>query len=354
MNNSWRRKCRLIWQSDLVRNPLLLISHRNILGANSRNKLILRFLSLLLLILVFCNTCNYFLYDLETPQSNQPSHLQPARDLEYPVPHQVLNYNSNFTSLLSLNWESSSISEPMSTAVDAPLSQVINSEFLENEIRLRKDRPYAGAQSYIDYTNVRLGLKPLANVRPLRPDYGIVVNDVTAFKYPIDFGKCKEGQINANRTLFIAILSAPINTEKRVTLRKTWLSHTRDSHYTRGLLDVVGYGFVVGQTRDESVQSKIDEESKNHGDILQVEMDDSYYNLTRKSVAILNWVNRNCPRADFVLKVDDDVYVNVRNLANVLDELSPKERSVYGKHVDPGIISRAPCNKVIKLIRLIT
>jgi len=203
-------------------------------------------------------------------------------------------------------------------------------------------KPYAGARTYINYTISRLSLKPLPNVRPLRLDFGTVINDVTAFKYPIDIPKCKDER-NANRTLFIAILSAPNNLKKRDVLRKTWLSRLKGPHYHRGLLDVIGWGFVLGQTTNESVQLKIEEESKNDSDILQVEMNDSYYNLTQKSVAILNWVNSNCPYADFVLKVDDDVYVNVHNLANVLDELSPKERNIYGKHVNPGIIDRAPC-----------
>ena len=293
MKNNWQRKCSSIWQSDFLHKR-----QRNILGANSLKQLILRLLSLLLILLLICNSFNNLLFDLEIPKNNQPSHLPSAHDLQHPVPHQVLNYNSNFTiSSLSLNWKSSSNSEPTSTVGNAPLTEVINSEFLQNEIRLRKDRPYAGARSYIDYTNARLGLKALANVRPLRPDNGVVVNDVTAFKYSIDIPKCKDER-KANRTLFLAILSAPDNFETRKILRKTWLRHIRDLHSTSGLLDVVSYGFVVGQTRrsvDRSIQSKIDEESKNHGDILQVEMDDSYYNLTWKSVAILNWINRNCP-----------------------------------------------------------
>jgi len=204
---------------------------------------------------------------------------------------------------------------------------------------------YAGAQTYVDYTIIRLGLKHLANVKPLRPaeyDGVMVVNDVTAFNYPINIPKCEDEDesTTTNRTLFIAIFSAPNNFEKRQIIRETWLRHVTDLHYTRGLLDVVGYSFVVGQTTDQSVQSKIEKESKNNADILQVEMNDSYHNLTRKVVAILNWVNSNCPRADFVLKVDDDVYVNVRNLATVLAHLSPTEISVYGKQIGNNIVYR--------------
>ena len=205
---------------------------------------------------------------------------------------------------------------------------------------------YAGAQTYVDYTIIRLGLKHLANVRPLRPaEYDgihMIVNDVTAFKYSINIPKCEDEDesTTANRTLFIAILSAPNNFEKRQVIRETWLRHVTDLHYTRGLLDVIGYGFVVGQTTDQLVQSKIEKESKNHSDILQVEMNDSYRNLTRKVVAILNWVNSNCAQAHFVMKIDDDGYINVHNFATVLAHLSPTEISVYGKQIGNNIVYR--------------
>ena len=59
-------------------------------------------------------------------------------------------------------------------------------------------------------------------------------------------------------------------------------------------------------------------------------MVDNYRNLTRKSVALLNWVHSNCPGVDFFLKIDDDCYSNVHNLADILTILSPNKISVYG------------------------
>lgn len=203
-----------------------------------------------------------------------------------------------------------------------------------------KDQPWAGSKNYTDYTVAHLGLKAIDNVKPLRPDYGMVVNDVIAFKYPINIPKCRKDSV-ANRTLFIAILSAPDYFEYRNVTRTTWLSLLKDPHYHRSLFDVIGYGFVVGRTSHSIVQKMIEEESKNYGDILQVEMDDSYRNLTRKSVSILNWVNSNCPHADFVMKVDDDVYVNVHNFASVLAELPPKNRSLYGRYALPEFLTRS-------------
>ena len=206
----------------------------------------------------------------------------------------------------------------------------INSRFFNYASRFIINQPYPGAKTYNDYTILRLDLKPLENAKSLRPDFGPVINDVTAIKYLIDVPKCRH-ETTANRTLFIGILSAPIYFDKRKQLRETWLSILKDSLYHQGLLDVIGYFFILGQTANATVQSEIEKESRDHGDVLQVDIIDSYNNLTRKSVSLLNWVNSKCSHVDFVLKVDDDTYTNVYNLANILNNLSPNEMSVYGE-----------------------
>ena len=62
-------------------------------------------------------------------------------------------------------------------------------------------------------------------------------------------------------------------------------------------------------------------------------MTDGYYNITLKVAGLLNWLRTNCNSADFVLKVDDDVYVNSRNLATTLTSLSPTIPALYGSQM---------------------
>ena len=214
-------------------------------------------------------------------------------------------------------------------------------------------QPYSGAKTYIAYTLFRLGLHQINNIKPLQNEYGDVINDVTAFKYLIDIQKCKK-KSTSYRTMFISILSAPNYFQKRQTIRETWLRHFKDSVYHMNLIDVIGYGFVLGKFSNDSVQIDIQKESRTHGDILQVEMDDNYYNLTRKSVAILNWVNIKCSHADFILKIDDDTFINVRKMAETLVQLSPKKPSIYGKKVgDHENMSRTSCKYIVALIQLL-
>ena len=59
-------------------------------------------------------------------------------------------------------------------------------------------------------------------------------------------------------------------------------------------------------------------------------MADSYRNLSTKVAALLNWVWQYCDDADFILKVDDDIYVNVQNLATFIQSYRPTQRKIFG------------------------
>lgn len=93
------------------------------------------------------------------------------------------------------------------------------------------------------------------------------------------------------------------------------------------------FGFVIGLTDDKAVQQKVKGESEEYGDILQINMNDTYSNLSLKVAGLLNWVTTYCSPVDFNLKVDDDVYVNVHNLATVLHSLTPSEPSACGHKI---------------------
>ncbi|NXS01802.1 B3GT4 galactosyltransferase, partial [Oxylabes madagascariensis] len=59
-------------------------------------------------------------------------------------------------------------------------------------------------------------------------------------------------------------------------------------------------------------------ESRQHGDILLGDFADTYGNLSRKTLLLLRWARACCQRAPFLLKADDDVFVNVPAVATFL------------------------------------
>lgn len=79
------------------------------------------------------------------------------------------------------------------------------------------------------------------------------------------------------------------------------------------------YAFVIGRSRrDDAIAA----ESDKFGDILQLDLVDSYNNLTLKSLAIVRYFNESSANFTHLLKLDDDCFLNIRALVSSLQEES--------------------------------
>ena len=192
-------------------------------------------------------------------------------------------------------------------------------------LSLMNGTEYHGVDIYTLYTTTRQRLTKNRNslfraVR--RQSQEEQVNDVTSFQYSIGIEPCKIIDNRFTKSLFIGVVSAPQNFKRRRDIRRTWLRHLNDKRMMEAnkSINVVGFGFILGQTNDTHVQTRIEKESRAHGDILQVQIMDEYFDLAVKGVAFYNWLNNNCAGVNFVLKVDDDVYVNIRQLVSLLKQ----------------------------------
>ncbi|XP_030557106.1 beta-1,3-galactosyltransferase 5-like [Drosophila novamexicana] len=128
--------------------------------------------------------------------------------------------------------------------------------------------------------------------------------DLQDFDYVIKQTRCKPHI----RTL-IVVHSAPHNIEKRSVIRRTW-----------GSPSVISTGsplrlfFLVGAVEDEAMQAMLLAEHTRHGDLLQGNFLDGYFNLTYKHVMALKWFYTRCEPAQLLVKVDDDIYLNTPQL----------------------------------------
>ena len=114
-------------------------------------------------------------------------------------------------------------------------------------------------------------------------------------------------------------------------IRQTWLRHLNIPH---------GFAFILGMPANMTQQRKIKKESARYKDIIQVDMIDNFRNLTVKDVALFNWVKDNCPSVPFILKCDDDVFVNAWNLATLVETLPRNKLTIYGAQNADGIVIR--------------
>lgn len=113
--------------------------------------------------------------------------------------------------------------------------------------------------------------------------------------------------------LLVIICSSVANFEARNTLRQTWIQYqNRTSPYE------IRIGFLLGQTFNTTHQNNVLAESEMYSDIIQENFYDTYLNLTLKSVMLLKWVSTYCSQVTFVLKTDDDMFVNLPALVEHL------------------------------------
>ena len=67
----------------------------------------------------------------------------------------------------------------------------------------------------------------------------------------------------------------------------------------------------IGKGEDKALQKQINKESEKHGDIIQGDFLDTYHNLSFKEVMGNLWVSEFCEQAEFVVKTDDDQFVDL-------------------------------------------
>eukprot|EP00106_Octopus_bimaculoides_P004294 XP_014771736.1 PREDICTED: beta-1,3-galactosyltransferase 1-like isoform X2 [Octopus bimaculoides] len=130
--------------------------------------------------------------------------------------------------------------------------------------------------------------------------------------------------------ILVAVCSAPINILRRNTIRETWGQYARNNSNFKMV-------FFEGVTHGPGVQDDIHEESVKYGDIVQENYIDHYANLSLKSIAYLRWVSSSCRKVKFVLKTDDDMYINLPLLEKTLMNMK-RSRFIMGllfKHVAP-------------------
>ena len=116
------------------------------------------------------------------------------------------------------------------------------------------------------------------------------------------------GHANMSIEVLILIISKFDHFEQRNTIRKTWL--TPISNNTGG----IRYVFILGKGKTDVKQNQIENEHLKHKDIVQLDFHDSYDTLTIKSILSFKWTLFECQVAKFILKTDDDTYINIKGL----------------------------------------
>ena len=134
------------------------------------------------------------------------------------------------------------------------------------------------------------------------------------FKYLINPMNMCAGQ---NVFLITYVHSNPIHFKLRMFIRETWGNRKYFPNHR-----VV---FLMGMPSSSVLQESLYYEGHQYHDLIQEDFIDTYRNLTYKAIMGLKWISRHCNHAKFVLKSDDDIFINIFNLYNHLHSLSKQK-----------------------------
>lgn len=115
-----------------------------------------------------------------------------------------------------------------------------------------------------------------------------------------------------NMTVVILAHSSPSNIERRNSLRRSWANYKLLVSQNTTLL------FFMGQSHSPQVNKAVIKESELYHDIIQEDYIDSYRNMTYKFMSVIKWTVKFCSHVRYMLKIDDDVFINILALGPFL------------------------------------
>ena len=121
--------------------------------------------------------------------------------------------------------------------------------------------------------------------------------------------------------LLILVSSAPENFDRRDLIRQTWGAYDTFSSNWKTF-------FLLGKTRNQAQSDLIETESNKYGDLIHANYYEHYWNQSLKVQMGFEWAARYCSFS-FLLKTDDDVFVNTRRSIDVLRLKSTPKKGLY-------------------------
>ncbi|KHJ42248.1 N-acetyllactosaminide 3-alpha-galactosyltransferase [Trichuris suis] len=119
--------------------------------------------------------------------------------------------------------------------------------------------------------------------------------------------------------LVIVLKTRVEEVEQRRAIRETWASQLR--------WPVV---FAVGKSVHSAHNLNIINESSIYGDILQADFIDSYFNLSLKSLSILQWMVEYCAQVDLFVQGDSDMLFSPTKLEHLASARRYRANEIYG------------------------
>lgn len=172
--------------------------------------------------------------------------------------------------------------------------------------------------------------EPDFKVQTQIPDYNLLPKNFQDF---LLYSRCRSYPMLLNQLkickdppfLLLVVKSLVPHFERRQAIRETWGKVGVVANRKVATVFLIGNTLPVDNAPDLIPLLRYEE--KIHKDILQWDFRDTFFNLTLKDVLFLEWFSSFCPKAQFIFKGDDDVFVNTPRVITYLGSLSKKNAS---------------------------
>ena len=132
--------------------------------------------------------------------------------------------------------------------------------------------------------------------------------------------------------IFTIVTTVPGKANVRTAIRETWgkFSATEKGANASKPLFLFGNGWKPDE------QDIIESEHQTHGDVLQADYIDSYYNLSIKVLSGYHWFKDHCNQAKYILRTADDNYINIPNMLSMVHREQKRIQNRISGNCAPG------------------
>jgi len=208
----------------------------------------------------------------------------------------------------ALIWLTNDSPVPDEVVVETDILSINETELRRELTRLQQENGDVSVSPIHDNITLSELRNELIRVKKLHP------KNPHPFTYVIN----PEGVCSGDVFLLVYIHSAPSHFNQRMAIRETW---GNSNNFPNIAIKVVFLCGIIPSKEGSAVQDALSLEADTYGDIIQENFIDSYRNLTYKGIMGLKWVSQYCQNARFLLKSDDDIFINMFSLVTHLKNI---------------------------------
>ncbi|ESN98253.1 hypothetical protein HELRODRAFT_84672 [Helobdella robusta] len=133
--------------------------------------------------------------------------------------------------------------------------------------------------------------------------------------------KCRDEDGNEDDVFLIVLIKSRLeNFDQRNMIRRTWGRQFGTNHVN------IRRVFLLGvNPNNKKLQQRIGIEQQDYDDIVQQFFIDHYFNNTLKMIMGFKWAVNFCKNARFVAFFDDDYYVNMKKVTELLNAVKKED-----------------------------